>query len=104
MKRYKPKRRAIQYQIDKAKREIREERPAMCEGCGRWDKPLDVSHHIALSTSLDYAADKRNMALMCRDCRKRVEAGKWHLLNNGDQIIEYIAPREPQLLLKADRH
>ena len=100
MKHQTPKRAAIERAIRKAKREVKETRPEMCEGCGTCQGPIDMSHHIKVDyEGYKFAADPNNIAKMCRaKCHGHVEAGRYELLDNGESIMAYIRHVAPEYL------
>ena len=52
-------------ELKKIYKEIAEERPHCCTGCGRYDLPLSHSHIIPRSRRKDLVLDKRNITYHC---------------------------------------
>jgi len=90
-----PKRKGLEKEIKKAKKEVRKERPNICQGCGsRTMLFLDVSHRIPVGFK-EWAADKDNMDLYCRNhdksgCHDNYERGKIWNLNNGKEVMDWL--------------
>ncbi|MCB0526809.1 MAG: hypothetical protein KDC86_19995 [Saprospiraceae bacterium] len=98
MKHFTTKRATIERQYQKVKAEIMQERQPCCAGCGTWQGSITFSHRIPRSRRVDLIAEKQNIDLMCPACHDKVETGRYDELQNGDEIICYIAENEPELL------
>lgn len=96
MKKMTAKRARMERQYRKIQREIAEERDRCCEGCGRTDCRITFSHRLPRSRRLDLLCDKNNIDLMCLTCHEFVEAGKFHLLANGEEIMKYLKATDPE--------
>ena len=61
MKRVSAKQQKINRELNKVYKELADERPHYCTGCGRGDVPLSHSHIIPRSRRKDLVCDKRNI-------------------------------------------
>jgi hypothetical protein len=103
MKHHTQKRAAIEREYMKAKKQIHDEMIEengyiFCRGCGTTSGRISWSHRIPRSRRTDLIADKGNIDPMCQGCHEKVEVGKYGELDNGAEIIAYIAKNEPELL------
>ena len=80
LKRFTKKRQKIEVDYKKVQEEIWNERPHICDECGRPDR-LSFSHLISRNKRTDLIAEKRNIVLHCMTfdgdvgCHERWEAG-----------------------------
>lgn len=84
------KRAQIERDYQRVKSQIMEERELCCAGCESYQGQRTFSHRIARSRRRDLIADKRNIDIMCATCADHVEAGRYHQLKNGQEILDYI--------------
>jgi hypothetical protein len=103
MKHHTQKRAAIEREYREAKKLIHDEMIEdngyiFCRGCGTTSGRISWSHRIPRSRRADLIADKGNIDPMCQGCHEKVEAGKYGELDNGVEIVAYIAKNEPELL------
>lgn len=89
MKHFTPARARIERQYHEALRGILEQRPYECAGC-ELNHHLTPSHRIPRSRRRDLIADPENIDLMCPTCHDHVETGRYDLLANGSDILEYL--------------
>lgn len=82
------KRAKIQGKMEKAYREIDEERPNQCSSCGV--REYERSHIIPKSRNRDTISVKENIVLQCRECHINWETGKLWLLSNGPEIMNWL--------------
>lgn len=77
---------------------------AYCQGCGRSDLKCNNSHSIPESWNEDLKNDIDNISYHCQEpatgkiysCHSIVELGFWDMLDNGEQIKEYILKTDPE--------
>ena len=103
IKKFTPKRAAIERQYEKVKAEIMEERKHICAGCHRGDCRLTFSHRVPRSKRVDLVAIKENIDIMCdatgANCHEKVEQLQWDELKNGQEIAAYVKRVEPEIYL-----
>lgn len=97
MRKFTPKRAALEREYKKVQCQIFEERGNYCEGCGRNGLHISFSHRIPRSRRLDLMCDPENIDLMCLGCHDKVETGHFDELANGDEILAYIELQDPEL-------
>lgn len=103
MKHHTPKRASIEREYKKAKRQIHDQMIedngyVYCRGCGTTSGRITWSHRIPRSRRTDLIPDPNNIDPMCHSCHDKVEAGRYEELDNGAEIVAYIAKNEPELL------
>jgi 5-methylcytosine-specific restriction endonuclease McrA len=96
IKKFSPKRAAIEREYEKSKAEIMEERPHICAGCKRGDTMISFSHRIPRSERSNLISEKSNIDLLCFDCANKVETFRWDELINGQEIAMYIKSNCPE--------
>lgn len=68
-----------------------------CQGCEE-NKPLTNSHLVPRSRDQELVTEARNIHDHCHDCAALCEAGKYDLLIDGKEIVEYIMEVRPDYI------
>jgi hypothetical protein len=106
MKKVSVKQSKINRELHKVYKELEDERPRYCSGCGRSDVPLSHSHIISRARRPDLITDKANITYHClsmgdnrRGCHELWEGGlldKQKLLD-FHKCMEYILEKDTEL-------
>lgn len=68
-----------------------------CSGCN-CSEPLTNSHRIPGRLRRDLENDPANIDRYCINCHLKCEGGRYEELNNGSEVVTYIAKMDPQYL------
>ena len=91
MKRVSLKQQKENRELKRIYKEIADERPHCCTGCGRYDVPLSHSHIIPRSRRKDLVLDKRNITYHCLGVAERKGCHElWEgSLENKQALLDY---------------
>lgn len=100
LKRITPKQAKIEAEKSKVYRERSEGERPYCQGCGRFDVPLSNSHRIGQANK-QHVCNPDNLDTFCIDggadsCHQRWECGRVFLLENGDDVLSWLAQTDWQ--------
>ncbi len=107
------KRDVVEVEYRAAQKEIKQDRPWECQGCGG-TQFLSFSHLVPRSRRRDLIANKLNIHIHCMSfggntgCHDKHDAGQWDQLRDGDEILSAIKALDPEyyslLIMKRDGH
>jgi hypothetical protein len=89
----------INTELKKVYKELQEERPQYCTGCGRSDVPLSHSHLVPRSYNKSLETNKNNITFHCLSMGERVGCHTIWESKHRHKLLDYMQNLEKILLL-----